>query len=434
MKRTILVVEDNLILCDILEKWLLQAGYEVITAVDEPTARRKIKMRDVALVLTDVRLPEGDGISLLEWSVEEKRDIPFVVMTGYASIADAVRAVRMGAKDYLPKPVYKDGLLELLRGLLKLPVSICRQQKILERHSPAARKNDRIVRRVAGSDLPVMILGPNGCGKESVAHAIHQYSARRDKPFVAVNCGCISKELAASEFFGYMKGAFTGAYRDVTGYFETARGGTLFLDEIGSMSHEVQVLLLRVLQEKVYTPVGDRKEYETDVRILSATNEDMERAMREGRFREDLYHRLAAFEVRQPSLAECPEDILPLADFFRRQYSEEIRMETTGFTEAAQTAMLSYSWPGNVRELGNRVRRAVLFAETPLLTHKDMGLVGAVRKAGCGKRNVLSDKADERELIGKILKESGGNISRAAELLGLSRPTLYKKIEKYGLK
>lgn len=315
MKKTILIVEDNLILCDILEKWLLQAGYEVITAVDEPTARQKIKMRDVALVLTDVRLPKGDGISLLEWSVEEKRDIPFVVMTEYASIADAVRAVRMGAKDYLPKPVYKDGLLELLRGLLKLPVSICRQQKILERHSPAARKNDRIVRRVAGSDLPVMILGPNGCGKESVAHAIHQYSARRNKPFVAVNCGCISKDLAASEFFGHMKGAFTGAYRDVTGYFETARGGTLFLDEIGSMPHEVQVLLLRVLQEKVYTPVGDRKEYETDVRILSATNEDMERAMREGRFREDLYHRLATFEVRQPSLAECPEDILPLADF-----------------------------------------------------------------------------------------------------------------------
>lgn len=434
MRRKILVVEDNLILCDLLEKWLLKAGYDVVTATDEPSARRKIREHDVVLVLTDVRLPEGDGISLLEWGMKRQRDIPFVVMTEYASIADAVRAVRLGARDYLPKPVYEEQLLDLLRGLLKLPVAVGRERTLLERCSAAMRETERIACRVALSECAVMILGPNGSGKESVAGMIHRHSRRKDRPFVAVNCGCVPEGLAASEFFGHVKGAFTGAEKDAPGYFDAAQGGTLFLDEVGNMPPEMQVLLLRVLQEKVYCPVGCRKERVADVRILSATNGDMGRAIREGRFREDLYHRLAEFEVRQPALAECPEDILPLADFFRRQHSAEMRLDTSGFTEDARISLLSYSWPGNVRELGNRVRRAVLFADSPMLGRKDLGLEDVLGGTGDGKRKRLSDGMDERERISRALEENGGNVSRAAEALGMSRPTLYKKMEKYGLR
>ena len=215
MKRTLLIVEDNQILCDILEKWLLKAGYGVLTATDEPSARRKIKENDVALVLTDVRLPEGDGISLLEWSVSQGLHIPFVVMTEYASIADAVRAVKLGAKDYLPKPVYEGQLLELLRGLLGLPVSVPKRKTLMKRRSVAVPGN-RTDSLPCGSFgfVPSRILGPNGCGKESVAQLIQQHSGRRDKPFVAVNCGCIQRELAASEFFGHVKGAFTDAKKE----------------------------------------------------------------------------------------------------------------------------------------------------------------------------------------------------------------------------
>jgi len=434
MKKTLLIVEDNLILCDILERWLQKAGYGVLTAIDEPSARRKIKGNNVALVLTDVRLPEGDGISLLEWSISQGLHIPFVVMTEHASIADAVRAVKLGAKDYLPKPVHEELLMELLRGLIGLPVSIPPKKSLMKRLSGAIRETERIACRVAPLNCSVMILGPNGSGKESVAQLIQQHSGRKDKPFVAVNCGCIRGELAASEFFGHVQGAFIDAKKDTAGYFETAKGGTLFLDEIGNMPSEMQTLLLRVLQERVYCPVGSRKELEADVRILSATNEDMERAIREGRFREDLYYRLAEFEIRQPSLSECPEDILPLADFFREQHSEEIRVETSGFTEQAKISMLSHSWPGNVRELDNRIRRAVLLALSPLLTHKDLNLNATICRTGEKCKKGLMEEAEEKELIRKILEECGGKISRVARMLGMSRPTLYKKMERYGLR
>lgn len=431
MKQNILVVEDNLILGNILEKWLVRAGYGVIVTTDEPSARQKISECNIVLVLTDVRLPKGDGISLLEWNVKQRRNIPFVVMTEYASIGDAVRAVKLGAKDYLPKPVHEEQLLELLRGLLKLPISISERKKLLERKSSAMQETERIARRVASSSCSVIILGPNGSGKESIARLIHQYSKYKNGAFVAVNCGCIPKDLAASEFFGYIKGAFTGAEKDMSGYLGVAEGGTLFLDEVGNMSSEMQMMLLRVLQEKTYRPIGSRREKTVNVRILSATNENIGRAIEEGRFREDLYHRLAEFELHQPSLAECLEDILPLADFFRRLHSEEMRIENIGFTEEAENALLAYSWSGNVRELSNCIRRAVLLADSPLLTYEDLGLnIDTLAKAK-NKRKVIGEVC-EKERIGKTLEENNGNVSRTAEILGMSRVTLYKKMRKYG--
>lgn len=424
----ILIVEDNLILSGMISKWLQKAGYDVATAADEPKARSILKKDEISLVLGDVRLPEGDGISLLEWMVRSGIEVPFIVMTDYACIPDAVRAIKLGAKDYLPKPVYQERLLELMHSLLKQPFIVRKERVFLERTSEAARKASSFARRVAPSDLSVMILGPSGSGKEIIAQMIHRYSDRRDRPFVAVNCGSIPDDLQASEFFGAVKGAFTGAVADRKGHFETANGGTLFLDEVGNMPYSMQVLLLRVLQEKEYNPVGSDKVKRTDVRIVSATNEDMKKAVQEGRFREDLYFRLAEFVIVQPPLKECKEDILPLAEFFRKEFSERIHVYHEGFTEEAKTCMLGYDWPGNVRELSAKVKRAVIIADNLLLDVSDLELDN-VDINGDQEIHVIHEK----ERVRNLLEKNHGNISRTAIELGISRTALYKKMKKLGL-
>lgn len=425
----ILIVEDNMILCGMIEKWLQKAGYEVLTAIDEPSARSILKKNKVNLVLGDVRLPAGDGISLLEWIVRSGMEIPFIVMTDYGCISDAVRAIKLGAKDYLPKPVYQERLLELMHSLLKQPVIVRKERVFWERTSKAARKAASLAVRVAPSDLSVMILGPSGSGKEVIAQMIHRYSDRHDRPFVAVNCGSIPDDLQASEFFGAVKGAFTGAIADRKGHFETAKGGTLFLDEVGNMPYSMQILLLRVLQEKEFNPVGSDKVKHMDVRIISATNENMKKAVEEGRFREDLYYRLAELEIVQPPLKDCKEDILPLAEFFRKEYSKRIRVKNEGFTEEARACMLGYDWPGNVRELNAKIKRAVIVADNALLDVCDLGL----ENVDC------SDNPDiriiqEKERIRNLLDKNHGNVSKTAAELGCSRTALYKKMKKLDLK
>lgn len=437
------MVEDNLALSQMQKGWLEQSGYDVMTAVDEPTARGLVKKNAFDLVLSDVRLPEGNGISLLEWLRETGRHIPFIVMTGYASYADAVRAIKLGAKDYLPKPVHKEPLLELVHTLLKTPGIIRGETPIWRRTSPKALEAERLAKLVAPSDISVLILGPSGCGKESVAQFIHRESHRCGKPFVAVNCGGIPKELAVSEFFGHVKGAFTGADTDRKGYFDAAQGGTLFLDEIGNMPYELQIMLLRVLQECVYQPLGGGKPVSADVRIIAATNEDMPGIIKSGRFREDLYHRLNEFDLHQPSLRECPEDILPLAGFFRKQFAEELRRECDGFTADTERLMLEYPWSGNVREMRNRIKRAVLVTKERLLTATDLGLdSGLPAGTGVCSRNIREILQENRQRNGEQMKqqllqaleETGHNISHAADLLGISRTTLYVRMQKYGLK
>lgn len=438
MKRKILIVEDNVGLSQIQKDWLSRAGYEAVTAMSEPIARSLIRKTQFDLILSDVRLPEGDGISLLEWLRKEKKDIPFIITTEYVSVPDVVRTIKLGARDYLPKPVHREHLLELAEDVFH-PVATVRKQErqLFRRTSPMILKVEKFARLVAPSDMSVMILGANGTGKESVAQTIHDNSERHGKPFVAVNCGALPRELAASLFFGHEKGAFTGADTAKTGYFDLAKGGTLFLDEIGTMPHEIQSMLLRVLQENVYTPIGSGRERISDVRVISATNENMERAISEGRFREDLYHRLNEFEIRQPSLEECPEDIIPLAEFFRERFSKELKRETLGFTEDAKRRMLAYRWPGNVRELQNRVKRAVLVSESPML---DMdGLETAVSVCGSEKTDTtailpLKDEAFEKESIIRALKACNGHREQAAGMLNINPATLYRKMKKYGLK
>ena len=440
MKKTLLIVEDNLILCDILERWLQKAGYRVLTAIDEPSARRKIKGNNVALVLTDVRLPEGDGISLLEWSISQGLHIPFVVMTEHASIADAVRAVKLGAKDYLPKPVHEELLMELLRGLIGLPVSVPPKKSLMKRLSGAVRETERIACRVAPLNCSVMILGPNGSGKESVAQLIQQHSGRKDKPFVAVNCGCIRGELAASEFFGHVQGAFTDAKKDTAGYFETAKGGTLFLDEIGNMPPEMQTLLLRVLQERVYCPVGSRKELEADVRILSATNEDMERAIREGRFREDLYYRLNVAVLEIPPLRERRDDIAPLAKSFLEEFSAKYH-KNLHFMDITLEMMRNYSWPGNVRELENMVHSMAITAGSDAVSPAD--LPSQVAGPSPLNKRFAGDIYSGRRTLKEIMTEAEadflrraidmyGSVQKVSEVFKVDRSTIFRKLKAAG--
>ena len=440
MKKTLLIVEDNLILCDILERWLQKAGYGVLTAIDEPSARRKIKGNNVALVLTDVRLPEGDGISLLEWSISQGLHIPFVVMTEHASIADAVRAVKLGAKDYLPKPVHEELLMELLRGLIGLPVSVPPKKSLMKRLSGAVRETERIACRVAPLNCSVMILGPNGSGKESVAQLIQQHSGRKDKPFVAVNCGALPRNLVESELFGYEDGAFTGASRTgKPGKFELADGGTIFLDELGEMPMDAQVSLLRLLQNGEVTRIGGKSSRTVSVRVIAATNKNLEEAVRQHTFREDLYYRLNVFTLVLPPLRSRMSDIELLAEHFLLKFAGSLGKDVRGFTPGALALLRRYQWPGNIRELENVIERMVHMSQgvpsididvlpANILNHE--GIPGGVPRPAV-PRGLLSHQ--EKETIVRALQEAGGNIRATAKALGISRSGLYVKMRRFGL-
>ncbi len=409
-----------------------------MTAMSEPFARTLIRKNKFDLILSDVRLPEGDGISLLEWLKKEKRDIPFIVTTEYVSVPDVVRTIKLGAKDYLPKPVHREHLLELAEEIFRPLATVRTKPKgLFKRTSPKMLEVERYTGLVAPSDMSVLILGANGTGKVAVAQGIHDISERAEMPFVAVNCSVLPRELASSMLFGHEKGAFTGADAARPGFFDMAKGGTLFLDEIGTMSFETQSMLLRVLQESTYMPVGGLKEKIADVRIVAATNENMEKAIREGRFREDLYHRLCEFEMRLPSLSECPEDILPLAEFFRKRFSKELKRDTQGFSCNATCRLLSYAWPGNIRELQNRIKRAVLLAETPLLELTDLeqeNSSGSPEKGSAPVILPLKDEDAEKVSIANALQACNGHREQAARLLRINPATLYRKMKKYGLK
>ncbi len=432
MKHRILIVEDNIMLAGQQKRWLEKSGYEVSTTIDEPGARKRIRSEHFDLVLADVRLPEGNGISLLEWLRKERIDIPFIVMTGYASVPDAVKAIKLGADDYLAKPVQMDELLELIKDILRPSSQVYDKDKnLFHRNSPQMLEVESLARTVAPFDITVLILGPNGAGKESVAQRIHYSSDRKDKPLVAVNCAVLPKELAATLFFGHMKGTFTGADSNKEGYFDQAKGGTLFLDEIGTLSPEVQAMLLRVLQEGTYLPIGGNRDRTADVRIVAATNEDLQLAIREKRFREDLYHRLCEFEIMMPSLHECPEDILPLAEHFRKKFSKELKRQTEGFSPEAGQLMLSYRWPGNVRELQNKVKRAVLMARQPVIEAAELNIRMESRNT---EINMFPQtEAEEKQSILMALEKSGGHRRKAAGILHVDPSTLYRKMKKYGL-
>lgn len=430
--ETILIVEDDRVYARTIANWLVKNGINARYVLSVAAAKVFLEGHEVDLVLSDFRLNDSNGVELLEWMRTQGYRMPFLIMTGYGDIPGAVEAVKKGASDYLPKPVQTEKVLGIIRGLLDRR----NRKKVAERafyvgKSPLALKLQNIVRVVAPADsLSVLILGASGTGKEYVARQIHALSGRADAPFIAVDCGALPKELATSELFGHVKGAFTGATENKTGMFAVANHGTLFLDEVGNLSMEVQILLLRALQEKRYRPVGGKEEVKADIRLVAATNEDLERAITEGRFREDLFHRLNEFPLYVPLLAECPEDIIPLAEFMLDIANRELGKDVKGFDRETQKRLKAYPWPGNIRELKGAVKRAALLAKDDWITSEDVDLPNKSKQA---EVYALNDERTERTTIQKALEATGNDRKAAAKLLGISRSTLYLKLKKYRL-
>ena len=355
----VIVVEDNIIYSDFVCRLLESKGYPSVSTSTCNGARKLFaKMQEDDIVLADMRLPDGDGIALLEELRKQGRNNPYIVMTDYDEVPTAVRSMKSGAEDYIPKKLIEDNLFPLLKTLRKRMEQ--HDTPVYERQSAAFREIDHKIKLVATTNMSVLILGESGTGKEHIAEKIHVRSKRTGKPFIPVDCGLLSKELAASELFGHEKGAFTGAESKKQGFWEEAAGGTLFLDEIGNLPPEVQQMLLRALEAKRYRPTGGNKDKKADVRIIAATNEDLQAAIAEKRFRADLYQRLKEYTLHIPPLRECREDILPLADFFLQLANEEFEKQVRGFDAEARKRLLAYTWGGNVRELKRVVRMAVL--------------------------------------------------------------------------
>lgn len=463
--KQILIVEDDLAFGTMLQTWLKKKGFDVEKVTNVGAAARWLTeggADSVNLILSDLRLPDHDGLFLLTWMRKRNIAVPFIVMTHYAEVQNAVLAMKSGAADYIAKPVQPDILLQKINDALQAasaatpvsqpvsaasaPVSASSTNaaascttanasasvpKYLEGRSEASRQLYDYVRLVAPTPMSVLILGASGTGKEYVARRIHELSARESKPFFALDCGAIPKDVAASEFFGHKKGAFTGADADKRGAFEVANGGTLFLDEVGNLSYDVQVQLLRALQERRIRPVGGDRELTVDIRLVCATNENLEQAVAEGRFREDLYHRINEFTIYMPQLRERGNDIFLFADLFIRQANAELQRQVDGLDAAAAELLVQHSWPGNLRELNNVMKRAVLLARGRQITAAELQqAMGPVRQNAVP---TLHDAADERQRIEEALRQTGGNKAKAARLLGIDRKTIYNKMEKWGM-
>lgn len=450
----ILIVEDDIAFGTMLQTWLRRKGFEVEKATSVGAAVKLLTGtfgKEVDLVLSDLRLPDHDGLRLLAWMHEHDINAPFIVMTNYAEVQNAVFAMKSGAADYIAKPVQPDILLQKIKDAIEQNAqqsnattqnsttqnaptahnSKLKSPRHIEGKSEASRQLYSYVELVAPTPMSVLILGASGTGKEYVAHRIHDLSARADKPFFALDCGAIPRDVAASEFFGHKKGAFTGADTDKRGAFEMANGGTLFLDEVGNLSYEVQVQLLRALQERRIRPVGGTQEIPIDIRLVCATNENLEEAVGEGRFREDLYHRINEFTIYMPKLSERGSDLFLFADLFIRHANEELNRTVEGFDSAAAELLASHSWPGNLRELNNVVKRAVLLTRGNKITTVELTqAMGQIRTD-----NVLQlhDEDTERQRIITALQQTNGNKAKAARLLGVDRKTIYNKIEKLGI-
>ena len=450
--KSILIVEDDITFGMMLKTWLSKKGFQVSSVSTIARAQKYIEVQTVDLILSDLRLPDQEGIDLLKWMNKEQIAIPLIIMTGYADIQSAVQAIKLGAGDYIAKPVNPEELLKKISEALKekstSTVSIGyktsatkkaesqtdekHQSSFLEGESDAAKQLYGYVWLVAPNNMSVLINGSSGTGKEYVAHRIHQLSKRSDQAFIAVDCGAIPKELAASEFFGHVKGSFTGALTDKTGAFVAANGGTIFLDEIGNLSYEVQVQLLRALQERKIRPVGSTQEINVDIRLISATNENLEQAIEKGAFREDLYHRINEFTLQIPDLKDRREDILLFANFFLDQANKELDKQLIGFDSKSSQALLNFHWPGNLRQMKNLVKRATLLAQGKFITIEDLG-AEILETPPVFDNMALHNEEMEKEQILEALRQTGNNKSKAARLLNIDRKTLYNKLKLYDI-
>ena len=438
----ILLVDDDTTFCLMLKTWLTKRGFEVENAFSCREALAKLKGTKYDVVLTDLRLPDEDGIYLLKNIKASTPEVQVILMTGYADIQTAVLAMKLGAFDYVAKPVIPDEILKKIQDTLEqtaVPEQKKRTKKpqsvpYIKGTSLEADKLYEYIRLVAPTMMTVLITGESGSGKEYIARLIHAQSNRKEAPFIAVDCGAIPKDLAASEFFGHVKGAFTGAVNDKTGYFVAASGGTIFLDEIGNLSYDVQVQLLRALEERKVKPVGSDKEIAFDVRIISATNENLTKAVAEGNFREDLYHRLNEFSLKALSLRERKEDIPVFFIFFLAASNEELGKDVIGFEDEVMSVFKNYNWPGNLREMRNVVKRATLLCLGDFISLKDIPAeLAAVDPVPQIEDLALKREKNEVQLIREALAKCHNNKSEAARLLKIDRKTLYNKMKLYSI-
>ena len=436
---SILIVEDDITFSLMLTTWLGKKGFVVRSSSSVSDAKRRLGEEAFDLVISDLRLPDSDGIDLMKWLKSTHPSLPLIMMTSYAEIQTAVQAMKLGAADYIAKPLNPDELLGKIKELVRVeekaparvPVSSA-PDLYIEGQSQAARQLYEHVRLVAPTDMSVLVTGASGTGKEYIARRIHEQSNRSKAPFVAVDCGAIPKELAASEFFGHVKGSFTGAIENKTGAFVAAQGGTIFLDEIGNLTYEVQVQLLRALQERKVKPIGSNQEIAINVRLISATNENLRQAIEKGDFREDLYHRINEFTIRIPDLKERKEDLLLFANHFLDLANSELQKDIIGFDNDTMQLFQSYSWPGNLRQMKNVIKYATLLATGRYITRKE--LPEELTENLPSHTNIqLKNVEHERDLIRKALQECGNNKTRAAQLLGIDRKTLYNKLKIYQL-
>ena len=429
----VIVVDDNPVYNDYVSNLLKKGGFDTVQAYSISTAKKLLeKAEEEDIVLADLRLPDGEGIDLLRWMRKEGKSQPFIIMTDYAEVHTAVESMKLGSSDYIPKRLIEDKLVPLVRSLHKVQERRKHSQApIFTRQGAAYLEVKRRVRLVAPTRLSVLILGENGTGKEHIAQYIHAQSKLADKPFVPVDCGSLSPTLAQSAFFGHKKGAFTGADSDKAGYFVEADGGTLFLDEVGNLSLETQQMLLRAIQERRYRPVGAKEDKTANVRIVAATNEDLQKAVNEKRFRQDLLYRLKEYVITVPPLRDCQEDIMPLAEFFRETANKELASNIKGFATSARNALLAHPWPGNVRELKQKIQTAVLHTEGGIVTDVDLDFETGQTISLSGF--TLRNEEEEKERILRALQQARGNKKLAAKMLGIGRSTLYNKLDEYGL-
>src|SRR5690554_7692944 len=456
----------------LLNTFLTRKGYAVSTAYSIEEAKQLFDETKFNLILTDVRLPDGDGVEILKYVKDENPAIQVILMTGYTDIKTAVSAMKLGAFDYVAKPINSDQILDTIQQALSKgaekrmakPVqtldtdetsSQAKQDEYVRGNSEKSKQLHHFIEVVAPTNISVLIIGESGTGKENIAYSIHKKSERAQSPYIAVDCGAIPKDLAASEFFGHVKGSFTGATTDKTGHFEAANGGTIFLDEVGNLTYDVQVQLLRALQERKVKPVGSSKEIDVDIRIIAATNEDLQMAVRKGEFREDLYHRLNEFSIQAPRLNERGKDILEFAQYFIDKSNEELERNVAYLSDEVTDIFLNYEWPGNLREMRNIIKRAVLLTKSSVIErsvlpaemfqHNVLKPVenNTVFQTGNPNTNLsenhqpedlkLYSSRNEEQLIRVALEKAKYNKTKAAHILGIDRKTLYNKLKLYDI-
>ena len=461
MKKRILVIDDDIDMCSLLNRFLSKNGYEIETAHTGNKGIEKFKEGAFDIVLCDYRLGDKkDGKDILVEIKQLKPSTIVLIITGYSDIKTAVDVIRAGAYDYITKPLIPDEILAVLNKAINHPgsetgtaASPVKENKIPRAGSPMSAEFMEGVSQstkdlykqidlVAPTNFSVILYGESGTGKEVIAKIIHEKSSRKGKPFIAMDCGTLSKELAGSELFGHMKGSFTGALADKEGHFELANGGTLFLDEVANLSSEIQASLLRVIQERKFKRVGGNKELDVDVRIIVASNENLQEAYGKGRFREDLYHRFNEFSIHLPPLRNRKDDIPLFAEFFLGKTLEELNKNITGFEPDVMEMFVRYSWPGNLREFRNVIRRCVLLTNSGKISASSLpyeisngSSIPQSTTAPAPQRNSLDlkDSASraEYETIMHVLKEVNFNKTKAAEVLKIDRKTLYNKIKSY---